>query len=196
MGTRSGLTFRIRYIYKPALAGHALYTERYAPFSLDKDGKNFKMYRSRFKYFGQTGFILLMGLLILILDVGLLINFTQTGQDGRALILVGPLLLIVTILIWIKILTEMNQVTVTKSHIEIKNPFTRRTKKIAKQKTKGFKDIFKNGYTILIIDDSDKVIGKLHDYYYSDFKELRDNLGLNYIERIPTFWDKIIKVES
>lgn len=154
------------------------------------------MYRSRFKYFGQTGFILILGLLILILDVGLLINFVETGQDGRALIFAGPLLLLVTVFIWIKILTEMNQVMVTNSHIEIKNPFTQRTKKIEKQKTKGFKDIFKNGYTILIIDDSGKVIGKLHDYYYSDFKGLRDNLGLEYIERVPTFWDKIIKVES
>jgi hypothetical protein len=137
-----------------------------------------------------------MGLLISILDVGLLIKFIQTEQDGRALIFVGPLLLLVTIFIWTKILTEMNQVTVTNSHIEIKNPFTQRTKRIEKQKIKGFKDIFKNGYTVLIIDNSDKVIGKLHDYYYSDFKGLRDNLGLEYIERVPTFWDKIIKVNS
>jgi hypothetical protein len=137
-----------------------------------------------------------MGVLIVILDVGVLINFIQTGQDRRALIFAGPLFLFMTIFIWIKILTEMNQVTVTNSHIEIKNPFTQRTKKIEKQKTKGFKEIFKNCYTILIIDDSDKVAGKLHHYYYSDFKGLRDNLGLEYIERIPTFWDKIFKVES
>jgi hypothetical protein len=154
------------------------------------------MYKSRFKYLGQTGFILTLGLLILILDGGLLINYIQTGQDERALIFAGPLLLFVTVFIWLKILTEMNQVTVTDSHIEIKNPFTKRTNRIDKQTTKGIKDIFKNGYTILIVDNSDKVVGKLHDYYYHDFKELRDNLGLDYLERIPTFWDKIIKIET
>ena len=136
-----------------------------------------------------------MGLLIPIADIGLLINFIQTGQDKRALIFAGPFLIFVTGYVWRKILIEMNQVTVTDSSIELRNPFTRRTKKIDKQNVKGVKDIFRNGYTILIIDNSDKVISKIHDYYYMDFKDLCNNLGLKYLEHIPTFWDKIIKIE-
>ena len=103
----------------------------WAPFSPD----NFiraKMYKSRFKYFGQTGFIITIGLLILILDVGLLIKYIISGQDVRALIYVGPMLVLITLFLWSKILTEMNQVTVTDSIIEIKNPFTQRTRTIEK----------------------------------------------------------------
>jgi hypothetical protein len=153
------------------------------------------MYKSKFKFFGQTGFILTLGLLILILIIGLLINFIKTGQDKKAMIFVGPLLLFVLTFVWVKILTEMNQLEITESAIQIKNLLTKRTKRIEKQKIKGFKDTFKNGYTILIVDHSDKVVAKIHDYYYKDFKGLIDNLGLKYIERVPTFWDKIIKIE-
>ena len=153
------------------------------------------MYQSRFNFFGQPSLILTVGLFIPVLDIGLLINFVQRGQDKRALIFVGPLLIFVTIWIWRELLTEMNQVTVTDSYIEIKNPFTKRTKRIDKQNIKGVKDIFRNGYTILIIDNSDKVLGKIHDYYYRDFKDLCNNLGLKYLERIPTFLDKFIKIE-
>lgn len=90
----------------------------------------------------------------------------------------------------------MNQIEISESTIEIRNPFTKRTKKIEKLKIKGFKDAFKNGYTVLIIDDSDKVIAKIHDYYYKDFQGLINNLGLKYLERVPTIFDKVFKTDG
>jgi hypothetical protein len=153
------------------------------------------MYKSKFTYFGQTGLILLVGPALTVSTLLFLVNYLRLESFRLIVLFVGLFFLLVLVWIWNKILTEMNQVTITDSSIEIKNPFTRRTKKIEKQRTKGFKDIFKNGYTILLIDNNDKVIAKLHDYYYRDFKGLRDNLGIKYLDRVPTFWDKIIKIE-
>jgi len=153
------------------------------------------MYKSRFTYFGQTGLILLVGPTLTVLTLLFLVNYLRPESFGQIVLIVGLFFVLVLVWIWNKILTEMNQVTITDSSIEIKNPFTKRTKKIEKQMTKGFKDTFKNGYTILLIDNDDKVIAKLHDYYYRDFKDLRDKLGIKYLERVPTFWDKIIKIE-
>lgn len=153
------------------------------------------MYKSKFKFIGQTGFILILGLVFISVPIGLLINFIKTGLDKKVLIFVGPPVLLGLSFVWHKILTEMNELEITESTIQIKNLFTKRTKKIDKKKLKGFKDTFNNGYTILIIDRSDKTIARIHDYYYKDFKELIDNLGLDYIERVPTFWEKIIKIE-
>jgi hypothetical protein len=134
-----------------------------------------------------------MGLFILFLTFGFFIKFGATGQV-ISIISIGAWLLFMTFLLWRKILTEMNQIEITESLIEIKNPFTKRKKRIEKQKIKGFKDIFRNGYTILIICDDNKVIAKIHDYYYKDFQVLIDNLGLQYLERMPTFFDKIFKI--
>jgi hypothetical protein len=149
------------------------------------------VYKSNFRYLGWTGYIFLMGLFIVFLTIGFFIKFGTIGQVIPT-ISIGTLLLLMTILIWRKILTEMNHIEITESTIKIKNLFTKRTKRIEKQKTKGFKDIFKNGY----IDDSNKVVAKIHDYYYKDFQGLIDNLGLKHLERIPTTLDKIFKTEG
>ncbi len=153
------------------------------------------MYKSNFRILGWTGYIFVIGLFIVFLIVGFFIKFSTKGQL-TPIIAVGTLLLSMTFFVWRKILTEMNQIVITESTIEIKNPITKRAKRIEKQKIKGFKDIFKNGYTILIIDDNDKVIVKIHDYYYKDFQGLINNLGIKYLERVPTTLDKLFKIEE
>lgn len=135
------------------------------------------MYKSKFKFLGEAGPILVTGLFTGVLAIALLIRFVKTGQDLRALIFVGPLLIFVLIFLWKKILTEMNQIEITELIIQVKNPF-------------------RNGYTILLIDNNDKIVAKINDYYYQDFKLLRHNLGLNYLGRVPTFIDRIIKIEN
>jgi hypothetical protein len=128
------------------------------------------------------------------LAIGFIIKFAASGQV-ISILSIGAWLLLMTILVWRKILTEMNQIEINEFIIEIKNPFTMRTKRIEKQKIKGFKDIFRNGYTILIIGDDNKVIAKIHDYYYKDFQGLIDNLGLQYLGRMPTLFDKIFRTD-
>lgn len=150
------------------------------------------LYKSSFRILGWTGYIFVMGLFIIFLMIGFFIKF-GTNAQLIPIISVGLLLLFMTLLVWRKILTEMNQIEITESTIEIKNPITKRTRRIEKQKVKGFKDIFKNGYTILIISHNDKVIAKIHDYYYKDFQGLINNLGIKYLERVPTTLDKIFK---
>lgn len=154
------------------------------------------MYKSKFKLFGQTGFIVALGLFMLVLAVGLLIKAITTGQEVRTVILVGVVISLGLLFIWNKILTEIDQITITDSSIEIVNVFTKRKRKINRQDIKGFKDSFKNGYTILIVDHNERVLAKIHDYYYQEFIELKENLGIKYLERVPTFWNKLIKVES
>lgn len=58
---------------------------------------------------------------------------------------------------------------------------------------KGFKDQFSNGYTLLLIDNSGKVLAKLKDPYFEDLKSIKDNLGLKYLGKTSTFWDKIFR---
>jgi len=108
----------------------------------------------------------------------------------------SPFILFVVIFIWRKILIEINEIEITDKTITLRNLLTRRTREIQKSDLKGYKDTFRNGYTILLVDQSDKVTAKIHEHYYKDFKGLINNLGLLYAGRIPTFWDKIIKVES
>lgn len=108
----------------------------------------------------------------------------------------SPFILFVVFFIWRKILIEINEVQIISTAITLKNILTRRTREIHKEQLKGYKDTFRNGYTILLVDQSDNVIAKIQEHYYQDFKGLIDNLGLKYIGRVPTFWDKIIKVEA
>ena len=108
----------------------------------------------------------------------------------------SPFILFVVIFIWRKILIEINAIEIADNSITLTNLLTRRTRKIQKSELKGFKDTFRYGYTILLVDQSDKVTARIHEHYYKDFKALIDNLGLQYVGRIPTFWDKIIKIKS
>ena len=105
-----------------------------------------------------------------------------------------PSLAFLIIFLGHKVFFEINNVTIDDSKIEIQNLISRRTRELKKNELKGFKDKFSNGYSILLIDNSDKVIAKMSDLYYKDFKSLRNNLGLKYLGRVSTFWDKIIKI--
>jgi type III secretory pathway component EscR len=154
------------------------------------------MYKSRFRYIGHTGFILFAGFFIVLLTAGFAMQYHPSRQEIIPFISIGSLLLVLTIFVWRKIFVEMNQITITGSTIELTNLFTRRAKKIEKTRAKGYKDILKKGYTVLIIDENDQVWAKIHDYYYLDFKALVDNLGLKHLERIPTFMDKFVKVNA
>jgi hypothetical protein len=108
----------------------------------------------------------------------------------------SPFILFVVIFIWRKVLIEINEIEIADKTITLKNLLTRRTRVIQRSELKGYRDTFRNGYTILLVDQSDRVTAKIHEHYYKDFKRLIDNLGLLYVGRVPTFWDKIIKVES
>ena len=108
----------------------------------------------------------------------------------------SPFILFVVIFIWRKILIEINEIEISDNSITLRNLLTRRTREIQRSNLKGYKDTFRNGYTILLVDQSDKVTAKIHEHYYKDFKGLINNLGLHYTGRVPTFWDKIIKVDS
>jgi hypothetical protein len=108
----------------------------------------------------------------------------------------SPFILFVVVFIWRKILIEINQIEIADDSVTLTNLLTRRTREIQKSELKGFKDTFRYGYTILLVDQSDKVTAKIHEHYYKDFKGLIDNLGLQYIGRVPTFWDKVFKIKE
>ena len=154
------------------------------------------MYKSRFRYVGHTGFILFAGFFIVILTAGFAMQYHPSRQEMIPFISIGSLLLILTVFVWRKIFLEMNQITISGSTIEMRNLFTRRAKKIEKSRAKGYKDMLKSGYTIQIIDENDRVWATIHDYYYHDFKALVDNLGIKYLERVPTLMDKFVKIST
>ncbi|MGV9012884.1 MAG: hypothetical protein ACOH13_09855 [Flavobacteriales bacterium] len=116
-------------------------------------------------------------------------------EDKRFMILAWPSLAFLIIFLGQKVLFEMNQISIDAERVEIRNFITRRVKEINKKDLKGFKDKFSNGYTLLLINQSDKVVAKLNDYYYKDFIAIRENLRLTYLGKVPTFWDRILKVE-
>lgn len=124
-------------------------------------------------------------------------GLSEIPERERWFLIYGsPFILFVVIFIWRKILIEINEIEIFNSEVTVRNLLTRRTHKIKTSQLKGYKDTFKNGYTILLVDLSDNVIAKIQEHYYKDFKGLIDNLGLVYIGRVPTFWDKIIKGDT
>lgn len=154
------------------------------------------MYKSRFNYFGQVGLIFTLGLCVLAALIRVVFGLNEIPNREKFFFIYGsPFMLFVVVFIWRKILVEINEIELTDSKVVFKNLLTRRTLEFKKSGLKGYKDSFRNGYIILLVDQSDKVIAKIHEHYYKDFKGLIDNLGLNYIGRIPTFWDKIFKIE-
>lgn len=51
---------------------------------------------------------------------------------------------------------------------------------------RGFQDPHKNGYNILLVDKSDKVVTKIHGKYYVNFKEVIEKLDIKYLGRENT----------
>jgi len=112
------------------------------------------------------------------------------GKDRWLLIYWSPFILIVVIFVWRKIILEINRIEISDTGIIFTNLLTRRKLELKKSEVIGFKDTFQYGYKILLIDQSGKVIAKIHEDYYKDFKGLVDNLGVGYMGRIPTIWDR------
>jgi hypothetical protein len=151
-------------------------------------------FKSRFTFFGQTGLTLLIGISALAGITRTVIGFNDIPyEDKLFFIFGGPFILIVTFFVWRKILVEINQIEITDNRIIIKNILTRKCNEINRENIKGFKDHYRNGHTILLIDHSNKVVCKIHEHYYKNFSGLINRLELNYIGRIPTFLDKIFK---
>jgi hypothetical protein len=155
------------------------------------------VYKSRFTYFGQVGLTFTLGLCVLAALIGVFFGFNEIPDKDRWFLIYGsPFILFVVIFVWRKILVEINEIEIADTRIIFKNVLTGRRFELRKSKLKGYKDSFRNGYKILLVDQSGNVVGKVHEHYYKDFKGLIDNLGLNYIGRIPNFWDKFFKVEA
>lgn len=92
-----------------------------------------------------------------------------------------------------RVFFEINKITIDDTKIDIQNLFSRQTKEIKKKDLKGYKDKFSNGYSLLLVDNTDKVVATVSDPYYKDFKSLKDNLGLTCLGRIPTSWGQDYK---
>jgi hypothetical protein len=154
------------------------------------------MYKSKFRIFGQTGLIVILLTFVVIMALWTAIDYENLDQKDKLFMRLGwPSLGFLILFLGHKVFFEINQISIDDKKVLITNVISRRTKEINKQGLKGYKDKFFNGYSLLLIDQSDKVVAKMSDPYYKDFKTLRDNLKLTYLGRVPTFWDKIIKVE-
>lgn len=137
----------------------------------------------------------MLGLCVLAALSRLAFGLSEIPDREKWFLIYGsPFILFVVIFIWRKILIEINEIEISDRVITLRNPLTRRKHEIQKNQLKGYKDTFRNGYTIFLVDQSENVIAKIQEHYYKDFKGLTDNLELKYIGRVPTFWDKIIKV--
>ena len=123
------------------------------------------------------------------------IGYEQLKHRDKLFMLFGwPFLGVVILRLGYTILFEFNQVSIYQDKITIKNLVSKQTKEIAISGLKGFKDKFSNGYTILLIDSSDKVVARISDLYYKDFISFRNMLELKYLGRVNTFWSRIIRV--
>lgn len=156
-----------------------------------------RVYKSRFTYFGQVGLTFVLGLCVLAALGRAAFGLSEISDRERWFLIYGiPFILFVVIFIWRKILIEINEIEIADKTITLRNLLTRRTREIQKSELRGYKDTFRYGYTILLVDQSNKVAAKIHEHYYKDFKGLISNLGLRYAGRVPSFWDKITKMES
>jgi hypothetical protein len=154
------------------------------------------MYKSKLRIFGQTSLVIGLFGLVILMTLWTTIGYDSLEQKEKLFMRLGwPSLGFLILFLGYRVFFEINQITIDDTKIEIQNLISRRTKEIKKKDLKGYKDKFSNGYSLLLLDNMDKVVAKVSDPYYKDFKSLRDNLGLPYLGRIPTFWDKIIRVE-
>jgi hypothetical protein len=154
------------------------------------------MYKSKFRIFGQTSLVIGLFGLVILMTFWTTIGYDSLEQREKLFMRLGwPSLGFLILFLGYRVFFEINEITIDDSKIKIQNLISRRTREINKKDLKGFKDKFSNGYSLILVDNMDKVVAKLSDPYYKDFKSLRDNLGLTYLGRIPTLWDKIIKIE-
>ncbi len=152
------------------------------------------MYKSKFTYFGQTGLNLILGVCALVAILTIIFRINEIPVKEKLFLVYGsPFILFVVVFLWRKILVEVNSVDLTESEIILTNILTRRTKVLAKECLTGYRDTFRHGYTILLIDKNDKVAAKIHEHYYRQFPVLIENLGLIYLGRVPDFWDKLFR---
>lgn len=155
------------------------------------------MYKSRFTYFGQVGSIFIMGLCVLVSLGRLLFGLNEIPDREKGfLIFVFPLIIFIVTFLCRKILIEIKEIEINATGIIFKNILTRRIREIQKDQIKGYKDTYRNGYTILLVGHSDDVIMKIQEHYYVNFKELIDHMELTYIGRVPTFWERTIKAKA
>ena len=154
------------------------------------------MYKSKFRIFGQTSLVILLFVCVIAMTLWTTIGYESLEQREKLFMRLGwPCLGFLIPFLGHRVFFEINQITIDDIKIEIQNLFLRRTKELKKKDLKGYKDKFSNGYSLLLVDNSGKIVAKISDPYYKDFKTLRDNLGLTYLGRVSTFWDKIIKIE-
>ncbi len=144
-------------------------------------------------YLGQTGFTILTGLFfIAILVVFYLDLELLKKQEGHYLLFMSPFVILVTYLLWKSILTKINIVSINFEQIILKNIVTRQSRIFTFNQLAGYKDSFKNGFSIEIIDKNGVALTELIGYYYQDFQELIDKLNLEYLGRKQTWTDKIL----
>lgn len=154
-------------------------------------------YKSKFKIVGKTGLIITIWLFNISFLLYTTICYNSLGSEDKLFMrLAWPCSGFLILFLGRMILFELNLISITENNIILKNILSRRTIELDKSKLIGYKDTFSWGYKILLIDSSNKVVAKLHEYCYTDFISMRTNLGLDYLGRIPTFLDKFISVET
>ena len=84
--------------------------------------------------------------------------------------------------LWKKVIFDINIIEVTSTEIRITNLLTKKLKLIQRNSLLGFKDSFWNGYTVKLIDKEGNNVAKIYEEYYRNFKDLLNNLNLNYLK--------------
>lgn len=77
-----------------------------------------------------------------------------------------------------KKLLEINEITVTDESIATKNLITKRVKIYKKSDLKGYNLTDRHYQKIIILNQENKKVLSLYDFYYKDFNRLIENLGL------------------
>jgi len=154
-------------------------------------------YKSKFRIIGKTGLIIIVWLFNLSFLLYTTYCYNNLGSEDKLFMsLAWPCSGFLILFLGRMILVELKFISITKNRIILKNILSRRSIELDKSKLIGYKDTYSWGYKILLIDNSNKIVAKLHEYCYTDFISLRNNLELDYLGRIPTFLDKFIIVET
>ena len=155
------------------------------------------MIKSSYKILGQTGLLLLLGAISLLLVGGFTIKAygftTLTDREKSDLLFFGFWSLVGLTFIWTKILSEINTVIIDENTITIKNILFPIAKQIIRNQLKGFKDSNGSDYTIYLIDQEDKKVGQIAEHYYHNFDSLLQTMRLTYLGKEESLMKRLLK---
>lgn len=151
------------------------------------------MTKSKFTYFGQAGLTIVLAVWTVILALSFIIGFqAMENKDKLFLLFGGPFLILAIVVFWRMLLNELREIKIDNAIITLTSVLTKKEKKIEIDKLKGFKNNIWSNH-ILLIDKNEKIVTRIYEPFYKDFKNLLGTMELEYLGRTSTWFSRLTK---